>query len=349
MEIFSYVLDGALAHEDSMGTGSVIRPGDVQMMSAGTGIRHSEFNASNSAPVHFLQIWIVPDRQGVEPRYQQRHFSAADKRGRLRLIISPDGADGSLGVPGRPRVCRPVRRRRAAHPHPAAGPPRLRASGPGQLVVNGQPMQAGDGARLRNAERIEFSQGEKPKCWSSTCAPTNSPISDPTPWREPHEDPADQQQRPLRRRQLDPPGRRHHRPPEGRQPGRRGRAARPGRQPASGARRSRPRRAVHPAEQRTPEQAARVALDDALIAQVQSADAIVLGVPMYNFGVPVQLKTWIDAIARAGVTFRYTENGPEGLLKGKKVYVALARGGIYRDTPADSRCPTSRACWASWA
>jgi FMN-dependent NADH-azoreductase len=94
-----------------------------------------------------------------------------------------------------------------------------------------------------------------------------------------------------------------------------------------------------PAEQRTPEQAARVALDDALIAQVQSADAIVLGVPMYNFGVPVQLKTWIDAIARVGVTFRYTEKGPEGLLKGKKVYVALARGGLYRDTPADSQTP----------
>lgn len=94
-----------------------------------------------------------------------------------------------------------------------------------------------------------------------------------------------------------------------------------------------------PADQRTPEQAARVALDDALIAQLQSADAIVIGVPMYNFGVPVQLKTWIDAIARAGVTFRYTENGPEGLVKGKKVYVALARGGIYRDTPADSQVP----------
>jgi FMN-dependent NADH-azoreductase len=94
-----------------------------------------------------------------------------------------------------------------------------------------------------------------------------------------------------------------------------------------------------PAEQRTPEQAARVALDDALIAQLQSADAIVIGVPMYNFGVPVQLKTWIDAIARAGVTFRYTENGPEGLVKGKKVYVALARGGVYRDTPADSQVP----------
>ncbi len=94
-----------------------------------------------------------------------------------------------------------------------------------------------------------------------------------------------------------------------------------------------------PAEQRTPAQAARVALDDALIAQLQSVDVIVLGVPMYNFGVPVQLKTWIDAIARAGVTFRYTENGPEGLVKGKKVYVALARGGLYRDTPADSQTP----------
>ena len=94
-----------------------------------------------------------------------------------------------------------------------------------------------------------------------------------------------------------------------------------------------------PADQRTPEQAARVALDDALIAQVQAADVLVLGVPMYNFGVPVQLKTWIDAIARAGVTFRYTEKGPEGLLKGKKVYVALARGGLYRDTPADSQVP----------
>jgi FMN-dependent NADH-azoreductase len=94
-----------------------------------------------------------------------------------------------------------------------------------------------------------------------------------------------------------------------------------------------------PADQRTSEQAARVALDDALIAQVQSVDAIVLGVPMYNFGVPVQLKAWIDAIARAGVTFRYTEKGPEGLIKGKKVYVALARGGLYRGTPDDSQVP----------
>ncbi|MBI3096226.1 MAG: NAD(P)H-dependent oxidoreductase [Rhodocyclales bacterium] len=94
-----------------------------------------------------------------------------------------------------------------------------------------------------------------------------------------------------------------------------------------------------PAEQRTAEQAARVALDDALIAEVQAADAIVLGVPMYNFGVPVQLKNWIDAIARNGVTFRYTEQGPEGLLQGKTVYVALARGGSYRGTAADSQVP----------
>ena len=88
-----------------------------------------------------------------------------------------------------------------------------------------------------------------------------------------------------------------------------------------------------PAESRTAEQSARVALDDALIAQVQAADVVVIGAPMYNFGIPVQLKSWFDAIARAGVTFRYTENGPEGLLKGKKVFVATARGGIY---PADA-------------
>lgn len=94
-----------------------------------------------------------------------------------------------------------------------------------------------------------------------------------------------------------------------------------------------------PANQRTPEQAARVALDDALIAEIQAHDTLVLGVPMYNFGVPVQLKSWIDAIARAGVTFRYTATGPEGLLKGKTVYVALARGGLYRDTANDSQVP----------
>jgi len=94
-----------------------------------------------------------------------------------------------------------------------------------------------------------------------------------------------------------------------------------------------------PAEQRTPEQAARVALDDALIAELQAADVVVLGVPMYNFGVPAPLKNWIDAISRAKVTFQYTANGPEGLLKGKKVYIALTRGGQYRNTPADTQVP----------
>ena len=97
-----------------------------------------------------------------------------------------------------------------------------------------------------------------------------------------------------------------------------------------------------PVEQRSAEQAARVASDDALIAQVQAADVLVLGVPMYNFTIPVQLKSWFDAIARNGVTFRYTANGPEGLLKGKTAYVALARGGRYRDTALDSQVPLIR-------
>jgi len=96
-----------------------------------------------------------------------------------------------------------------------------------------------------------------------------------------------------------------------------------------------------PVESRTAEQSARVALDDALIAQVQAADVVVIGAPMYNFGIPVQLKSWFDAIARAGVTFRYTENGPEGLLKGKKVFVATARGGIY-PSDADPQVPFVR-------
>lgn len=98
-----------------------------------------------------------------------------------------------------------------------------------------------------------------------------------------------------------------------------------------------------PADARSPEQQARVAVDDASIAQLQAADVVVIGVPMYNFGVPAQLKAWIDSICRAQVTFRYTANGPEGLLKGKKVFVALARGGLYRDTPADSQVPYLKA------
>lgn len=96
MEILSYVIDGALEHKDSIGTGSVIRPGDVQIMSAGTGIRHSEFNPSSDQPVHFLQIWIIPDRQDIKPRYDQTSFTYADKRGRLCLIASSTARDGSM-------------------------------------------------------------------------------------------------------------------------------------------------------------------------------------------------------------------------------------------------------------
>jgi redox-sensitive bicupin YhaK (pirin superfamily) len=98
MEIISYVLEGALAHKDSIGTGSVIRPGEVQRMSAGTGIRHSEFNASQSEPVHFLQIWIIPERQGLQPSYEQKAFGEEDKRGKLRLVGSRDGREGSLTI-----------------------------------------------------------------------------------------------------------------------------------------------------------------------------------------------------------------------------------------------------------
>jgi redox-sensitive bicupin YhaK (pirin superfamily) len=96
MEIVSYVLDGELSHKDSMGTGSIIRPGDVQRMSAGTGVMHSEFNPSSSAPVHFLQIWIVPDKAGHRPGYEQKSFPVAEREGRLRVVASPDGRDGSV-------------------------------------------------------------------------------------------------------------------------------------------------------------------------------------------------------------------------------------------------------------
>ena len=98
MEIVSYVLSGALAHEDSMGNGSTIVPGDVQYMSAGTGVRHSEFNASGKEPVHFVQVWIVPDRRGYAPRYGQKTFPEAETRGRLRLVASGAGDDGSIAI-----------------------------------------------------------------------------------------------------------------------------------------------------------------------------------------------------------------------------------------------------------
>jgi hypothetical protein len=98
MEIISYVLEGALEHKDSLGTGSIIRPGDVQRMSAGRGIRHSEYNASKTEPVHFLQIWILPEQKGIEPGYEQKTFTEDEKRSRLRLVGSQDGRDGSITI-----------------------------------------------------------------------------------------------------------------------------------------------------------------------------------------------------------------------------------------------------------
>lgn len=157
MEIFSYVLDGALQHRDSMGNGSIIRPGDVQIMSAGTGVRHSEFNASPVEPVHFLQVWILPDRPGLAPRYEQRHFPKEQKRGRLQLILSPDAAEGSLRIFQDARVyvglfdgdeCArfPLRPDRHAYVHLARG----------RIELNGQALQAGDGVLIRQDQGAGF-------------------------------------------------------------------------------------------------------------------------------------------------------------------------------------------------
>jgi redox-sensitive bicupin YhaK (pirin superfamily) len=160
MEIFSYVLEGALEHKDTLGTGSVIRPGDVQLMSAGRGVAHSEYNHSASEPVHFLQIWIVPDVSGATPRYQQEHFSAEQKRGRLQLIISPDGADGSLSVRQDARVYAglfdgaetatlELAADRYAYVHVARG----------SVVLNGERLGEGDGVRVRDEQRLQLSEG----------------------------------------------------------------------------------------------------------------------------------------------------------------------------------------------
>jgi redox-sensitive bicupin YhaK (pirin superfamily) len=161
MEIFSYVLDGELAHQDSIGNGSVIRPGDVQLMSAGSGVAHSEFNHSDAHSVHFLQIWIVPNVRRAEPRYQQVHFTGAQKRGRLQLIISPDGADGSLEVRQDARVY--------AGLFDGSEEARLTVSGDrhvyihvakGAIELNGVRLDGGDGVRIRHADAIHLAHGE---------------------------------------------------------------------------------------------------------------------------------------------------------------------------------------------
>jgi len=160
MEIVSYVLEGALEHKDSMGTGSVIRPGDVQRMSAGTGVRHSEFNASKSELVHFLQIWILPQTNSIAPGYEQKHFAPADLAGRLRLIASPDGRDGSVTIhqdallyatklDGAMNLSHTLAAGRRAYVHVARG----------SVVLNGTPLAVGDGARIEKETQVQLDNG----------------------------------------------------------------------------------------------------------------------------------------------------------------------------------------------
>jgi len=162
MEIISYVLDGELAHKDSMGNGSTIRPGDVQRMSAGTGVRHSEFNPSGSQPVHFLQIWIQPQAQGIEPSYEEKRFSVQEKRGRLRIIASPDQADGSVLIhqdvrvyaglfDGAERATLPITPGRTLYVHVARG----------TVSVNGSVLNGGDAMTLHAAEELLLKDGQQ--------------------------------------------------------------------------------------------------------------------------------------------------------------------------------------------
>ena len=149
MEIISYVLEGALEHKDSMGTGSVIRPGDVQRMSAGTGVMHSEFNASPTETVHFLQIWIEPERQGIAPSYEQKRFEPQEQRGCLRLIASPGGRDGSVVLHQDARVYAGIFERNERAEHPIAPGRRVYVHvARGDIQVNGQALSAGDAAKL---------------------------------------------------------------------------------------------------------------------------------------------------------------------------------------------------------
>jgi redox-sensitive bicupin YhaK (pirin superfamily) len=160
MEIISYVLDGALAHKDSMGNGSSIVPGDVQRMSAGTGVRHSEFNENKSGVTHFLQIWIEPAVAGIPPSYEQKHFDDSEKRGRLRLIASPDAAQGSVKIHQDARVYAGLfdgdeRARQDVHGHLA-----YVHVARGAVTVNGQRLGAGDA--LKTDERaVSISDGDK--------------------------------------------------------------------------------------------------------------------------------------------------------------------------------------------
>jgi redox-sensitive bicupin YhaK (pirin superfamily) len=162
MEIISYVLDGELAHKDSMGNGSTIRPGDVQRMSAGSGVRHSEFNPSSTNPVHFLQIWIQPNAQGIEPSYEEKRFSVQEKRGRLRMIASPDQADGSVLIhqdarvyaglfDGEETAALSIVPGRTLYVHVARG----------TVTANGTVLNGGDAVTLTDTEKLELNRGQQ--------------------------------------------------------------------------------------------------------------------------------------------------------------------------------------------
>jgi hypothetical protein len=155
MEIISYVLEGALEHKDSLGTGSVIRPGDVQRMSAGTGVQHSEFNHSKSELVHFLQIWIIPDAQGIPPGYAERNVPDEQKRGRLRLIVSADGRDDSIPIQQDADLYAALLEPGETVQHHFA-PDRngwIQVAR-GKVSIKGAPLSAGDGAAIVNEDRI---------------------------------------------------------------------------------------------------------------------------------------------------------------------------------------------------
>ncbi len=162
MEIISYVLDGALEHKDSMGNGSVIRPGDVQRMSAGSGIRHSEFNPSDAELVHFLQIWIEPDVRGITPSYEERRFETSTKRGTLRLIASPDGRAGSVTIHRDTQVFAALLDGAESATHRlAAGRRAYVHVARGSVAVNGQPLEAGDALKVTDTAELVLEAGNR--------------------------------------------------------------------------------------------------------------------------------------------------------------------------------------------
>ncbi len=155
MEIISYVIEGALRHEDNMGNGSVIKPGDVQRMSAGRGVVHSEFNASKTDPVHFLQLWIIPERTGLPSGYEQKFFGDDDKRGKLRLVASPDGAEGSVRIAQDARLFATVLDAGATVTHTIArGRKGWLHVVKGSAELDGKPLEAGDGAAIEGEETL---------------------------------------------------------------------------------------------------------------------------------------------------------------------------------------------------